>query len=560
MRMFKNTALLPTLLAFPGLALSAVNFFDPLDTANVPRLFSQTGIYSNIQTKVLDTAAKHFEVNSALWSDGTVKDRWIILPPGRQLQYVDTTDAFAYPDSTIFVKLFRFETVAGDTSSRIYWETRLLVKKTDESGNWHGFSYKWNAAGTEAHLVDLLSGFDTVAHLADPQGYRKWQYPSQMACYDCHRVRPGTRGVLGFLPAQLKRPSAANPSINQVTHLFNQGVFAGVQPTAAQLGRRWRGMQEPVPTGLSPDERFRVIDTMARSYLAANCSGCHGTSGLGDGAPGRAAPFNLDFHTLVPRVELGNYGTGTFGLDASDTEMLLYPLDGRYRFITSVTRGGMATAPGSTWHMARPGASTGKQPAFVVAGYPSYSAALFRQWARVDHAMDSIQLAMRLEVTQDPQGWSSWIFSQPWGSKAWRDTLAARGVSLTSEVLTSDAFTSDINQMPPIATFVPDTAALRVLGEWAKNYRTLYKLPDADSIVRIAARRPAAQERAPEIRNHVLVVPEEWSGPARMAGLTGRSYALTRVGEGRYAIPLTVPPGIYYFTVGERAFRAQVMR
>src|SRR4051812_35745987 len=102
--LLKVLAALP--LVVPLMASAGVKFFDPTVPSAVPESLSLTGIYSNIATKTLDTAAKYFEVNAALWSDAAHKDRWIILPPGRHIPYVDTTDVFAYPESTIFVKLF----------------------------------------------------------------------------------------------------------------------------------------------------------------------------------------------------------------------------------------------------------------------------------------------------------------------------------------------------------------------------------------------------------------------------------------------------------------------
>jgi hypothetical protein len=189
-------------------------------TAAVPRLLSETGIYADIASKTTDTSLKYFEINAPLWSDGSAKKRWIILPPGRQLEYVDTTDMFDYPDSTVFVKTFLLDSIAGDSSTRVYWETRLLVQGGQ---TWHGFSYKWNKEQTEAHLVSLEEGFDTLFYWR-PQGpggelsYKKWRFPSQRNCATCHVQ--GGREALSFLPAQLKRPSSVhlpgNPGTNQI--------------------------------------------------------------------------------------------------------------------------------------------------------------------------------------------------------------------------------------------------------------------------------------------------------------------------------------------------------
>lgn len=71
------------------LVATSVNFSDPSDTTAVPRLLSQTGVYSNIAAKITGTSLKGFEVNTPLWSDGAVETRWISLPPGTHITNPD---------------------------------------------------------------------------------------------------------------------------------------------------------------------------------------------------------------------------------------------------------------------------------------------------------------------------------------------------------------------------------------------------------------------------------------------------------------------------------------
>src|SRR3982751_1278699 len=128
-RNFKGFLTLALALGFPAASAAAVNFFNP--ALPPPDSLSATGIYSNIAAKTVDTAMKYFEVNAALWSDGAAKKRWIILPPGTHITYVDTTDYFDYPNQTVFVKNFYLDSVLSDSTTRKYWETRLLVNKED---------------------------------------------------------------------------------------------------------------------------------------------------------------------------------------------------------------------------------------------------------------------------------------------------------------------------------------------------------------------------------------------------------------------------------------------
>ena len=196
-RKHKAWGALALALAAAPVSAAGVNFFRP-DTG-APALLSATGVYSDIVAKKVDTAMNYFEVNAALWSDGAAKKRWIILPPGTRITYVDSTDYFDYPNKTIFVKNFYLDTVLNDSTTRRYWETRLLVNKEDLNGKdyWYGFSYRWKADASDAMYVGS-AGMDSVFNYY-PRGvsqglsYKKWTFPSAEACNQCHRTGTATR-------------------------------------------------------------------------------------------------------------------------------------------------------------------------------------------------------------------------------------------------------------------------------------------------------------------------------------------------------------------------------
>jgi hypothetical protein len=555
--------------ALPRDSEAAVAFFDP--SLGAPAKLSELRIYTNIVTKATDTAMKYYDVNSALWSDAAHKARWVILPPGKHVTYVDTTDKFDYPDSTIFVKLFRHDTIPGDTASRIYWETRLLVKAPGGGNNWHCFSYKWNKGATEATLVSASAGLDTVLFIKGSPHYRKWHFPTKQECYTCHRIGNKGRSVLGFYPAQLKRPSYyTNANKNQVTALFENGVFTGTQPTAT-LFRRFRGLHEPIPSGLSASERYKVIDTMARSYIASNCSGCHGNKGLEDGATGHAPVLNFDYYNFAPRMEFGYKATNQYGLDLPDEELFMGDTavrpTARYKFLQTLEEWGVKTNAGSGFMMSRAPnsafpAGVNPSPYLVVPGYPAYTTLIYRQAARRSAAVDSGDWFRKLGPLEqgDAQKWKPWLFKAKWGSTAWRDTLAAHSVNV-NQIFTATQFASESEQMPPLATYLPDTAALKILAEWATNYYTLTAVPGETPVVSIHGSRIAMPNAmTPVIRNRQLVVPEGWTGKAVMTGIDGRATTLSSSGRGRYALPASIPSGMYFFRIGDRTFRTSVLR
>ena len=153
------------LLGLVGLASAqSFNYWDPSDTAQKPpATLSATGLYVNLNAnKNMIAAVQAFEVNSALWSDGSHKKRWFLLKPGTSIGFKEKVDYWDYPDSAVFIKNFSIDTITGDTLSRVLWETRFLIlkkraidpaapaKKTDQ---WYGFSYKWRKDQKDADLV-----------------------------------------------------------------------------------------------------------------------------------------------------------------------------------------------------------------------------------------------------------------------------------------------------------------------------------------------------------------------------------------------------------------------
>jgi hypothetical protein len=298
MNPFKHKLIRSALLGislYPSLAFSAWVHFDPADTSKVPKQFSKTGFYSNMTTKAVTTEAVPFDVNTPLWSDNAHKARWILLKPGSaKINFDPNQDYFEYPEGAVFVKLFMHDTIPGDTTTRIYWETRLLVnKKIPDTvsteplqvlmrDRWYPFSYKWRRNGTDADLVS--SDGESVSLTLTVKGqktFRKWNFPAANDCDRCHRqFVSGNQGraVLGFFPAQINRRTAADASLNQIRNLFQKNILTWDRsnPTEAELAA--------MPKWARIDDTTASLDLRAKSYIAANCSGCHGTRGIPTGA------------------------------------------------------------------------------------------------------------------------------------------------------------------------------------------------------------------------------------------------------------------------------------
>lgn len=185
-----------------------------------------------------------YTVNALFWSDNAEKERYMALPDGETITVEDNGD-WTFPTGTVLMKNFRLD---GEL-----FETRLFVHHDD--GQWAGYSYEWNDAGTDATWV--RGG--KVKEVAGQQ----WVYPSSGDCLNCHTENAGR--ALGPENAQLDGEfvyTSTNRRSNQLATLGHIGMF---------------------DTAPDPEEVDELVDpfgdaeltSRARSYLHTNCSGCH---------------------------------------------------------------------------------------------------------------------------------------------------------------------------------------------------------------------------------------------------------------------------------------------
>ncbi len=268
-----------------------------------PGLLSQTGLFSNTATLTPAAGLIPYAVNARLYSDDAVKQRWIALPNGSQITY-RAQDPWSFPVGTVLVKHFELALTVGDPGSRRRLETRVLVH---EQQGWAGYTYRWNAAQTDALLLtDAAEDTFTITDPQAPDGTRQqlWRYPSRTDCLQCHTAPSGR--VLGVRTGQLNGafdyddPAAPGSTItdNQLRAWNHIGLFSSDIGAPAQY-EMWPDPDAPGPVG-----------GRARAYLAANCAQCH----MQDGT----APGNLDLRWRVPDAAMNALdvppGMGDFGL------------------------------------------------------------------------------------------------------------------------------------------------------------------------------------------------------------------------------------------------------
>lgn len=446
--------------------VDAVGNYDAAAGVMPPAKLSATGLYTNIglKTRIVTDGIVPYEVNTALWSDAAHKERWVTLPVGTSIVPTDS-DHYAFPDKTIMVKNFALDTVVGDASTALLVETRFMViRKIGTSYSYRGISYAWRRDQTDADLVDPSAGLNALIPVkANGTAVNKrWRYPARGDCTVCHV----NRGSLGFITPQLNRPSKANASINQLQALMTAGILSKNPLTANPNAMKWAAL----------DDATASLELRARSYLAANCSHCHGN----DNRSFTGVGHNFDMLNANMKFMYDPNDAGTSG-----------PYVGT--------------------------------PSFYDPDYP--------------------------ELVKKGAPDSSFVLKR----------MLSRGTFEAAEIL----------QMPQLATYQPDSSALRVLADWIctmgnKPKGAACHLPDvpqdhywapATGIRSHGLQASAAAGFSAFLRGGILTVQPAWTHmqatPAAVTGVgltdvDGKAIALRALGEGRYAVPSGLPKGVYF--------------
>jgi len=260
--------------------------------ANVdfPRRLSQTGLFANVAEERPAAGVIPYDINSPLWSDGAIKQRWLAVPGTQTIDFT-TRGSWDFPEGSVLVKSFAFPTAEVGQTQRV--ETRLLAK---QQGEWYGYSYRWNAEQSDAELVDEAGTEETlgwVVEQGEPVNVR-WRYPSRSECMVCHSR--AAKFVLGLSTEQLNR-------LHSYHQESGQTITAGQLQTLQHIGmfgESWKPEVnlDDLPRLVDPYDTTQDLDARARSYLHANCANCHVPAGGGN------SRIALDFFTPLDKMNL----------------------------------------------------------------------------------------------------------------------------------------------------------------------------------------------------------------------------------------------------------------
>ncbi|MEM6349032.1 MAG: RICIN domain-containing protein, partial [Bacteroidota bacterium] len=269
-----------------------------------PKYLSQTGAFSSLTNLTPAPGLVPYETNSPLWSDGSAKKRWVAIPndgthdsAAEQVVFAEDGE-WNFPAGTVFIKHFEMPLDANNPSITQRLETRFLIRG-ENTGDLYGITYKWNAAGTEAELLennDFLNYTITKADLT--QETRTWEFPSRADCMTCHNDNAG--GTLGLNTHQM----------NGEMIYPSTGILANQLETWNHLGIFSNSIQvsdiPTMPKAVAIDDPTASLELKVRSYLDANCAHCHQPNGVNADFDARFAT-ELESQNLINGNLLRNY-------------------------------------------------------------------------------------------------------------------------------------------------------------------------------------------------------------------------------------------------------------
>jgi uncharacterized repeat protein (TIGR03806 family) len=253
----------------------------------MPARLSDTGCFTDLKTLEPSPDLIPYEVNSALWTDGAFKPRYMVVPIPERIT-IEEDGSWTFPEGSVLIKVFGFEFAAGDPDSRRAVETRFMVRRAAE---WHYATYQWNEQGTEAQLLEERKTVEYT--IQDNRGPKVIEYlfPERVDCTACHGA--GINDVLGPKTGQLNREHNYDGVVaNQLVAMAEIDLFA--LDAAEEIDPKAE------PRMANPQKGEGSLGERARAYLDANCAHCHRPAGYAN-----SADHGLDFRYQVPLEDTG---------------------------------------------------------------------------------------------------------------------------------------------------------------------------------------------------------------------------------------------------------------
>ncbi len=276
-----------------GLHRFVANTAPPANQA-FPRKLSETGIFTSLTPLTPAPGVEAYAPIAPMWNDGAVAKHHLAIPRdgiivATNSRLIISGRMWYFPKDTVFTRTLTLDLKRGEAASARRIETQLLHF---DGQTWNPYSYRWNAAQTDADLVAAEGTGDTftVTDASAPGGRREipWRFASRSECLRCHNAWSGE--TVGFNLMQL---NAVRPN-GEFNRLEEGGLVQSVPPFSL----------------VNPYDATQPIEDRARSWLHANCAACH-RNGAGGAVP---AHLNVDKKLGELRVVDVKPTRGDFGL------------------------------------------------------------------------------------------------------------------------------------------------------------------------------------------------------------------------------------------------------
>ena len=219
-------------------------------TDGFPATLSAYGFFADLKTRTPAARVTPYALNTPLFSDYSIKQRYVYVPAGRPAAY-NATAVLDLPVGSALIKTFGYG--AGAAFKPI--ETRVLLHR---AGGWVALPYVWNADLSDAVLK--RAGTRIPVSFTDPSGQARtisYAVPNQNQCKDCHTL---SGAITPIGPTVRNLDDGA-----QLARLVKAGVLAATPVDAPRLAR-W-------------DDTSAPLEGRARAYLEVNCAHCHNPAG-----------------------------------------------------------------------------------------------------------------------------------------------------------------------------------------------------------------------------------------------------------------------------------------
>jgi putative heme-binding domain-containing protein len=255
-----------------------------------PTRLSQTGLFASVPEHRPAPGVVPFSVNAEQWADYATFERFVALPGESTVRTFDSpipipggfySGTVFFPKDGVLARTVFLEMERGNPRSRRRLETQVL--HYDGTG-WHGYTYDWNDAQTDAVLVPA-AGKNRTFNVVDakaPGGRRKqtWHFASRAECMQCHN--PWAGNTLAFNLPQLNRTHDYGGVADNQLRAFKHVHMLTILHQDEEQDRQVPGT--PPPALVDPYDAKADLSRRARSYLQVNCAHCHqfGAGGTAD--------------------------------------------------------------------------------------------------------------------------------------------------------------------------------------------------------------------------------------------------------------------------------------